>query len=207
MLEMSSSAGRLLLSGSGSYNSTPIEAHSHSLVGVIIPAPLILPTPAAGISSVTLDTNLGLVRVCSQLTDAAPQVTHLMGRFSAAQTQVGISFWSAAAAPKTSKHIWGSADRVKDAKISTAAAVAVIEYTSGLQSEQYIIHPAVIDSCTQLVMPSAARPPLQELEQHDSRNIVQVSTMRTRERHQYSYHYIINTSSSKVRLSFLVFVG
>ena len=199
MLEMSSSAGRMLLSGSGSYHSTPMEAHSHSLVNVIIPAPLILPTPAAGISSVTIDTNLGLVRVCSQLTDVAPQATHLMGRFSAAQTHVGISFWSAAAAPKISKHIWASSDRVEDAKISSAAAVAVIEYTSGLQSEQYMIHPAVIDSCTQLVMPSAARPPLKELEQHDNRNIVQVCTMRTRDSHGYSCHYFINTSSSRVR--------
>ena len=155
MIEMASSAGALLLSRTGAGTALAHTAAALTLVGATIPAPLLLPANGDGVLLVSLDGTLGRCSVQSQLPGTATLTTHLTCSCASMCATGSIS-----TAPHAGMEPAASSNEALMAgaappKWETGIAVAHITQTWAGQSEQYNVHPAVLDNCTQV----CTRPP------------------------------------------------
>jgi hypothetical protein len=151
MIELASSAGALLLSRTGGGVPLPATIGSLTLVGVSIPAPLLVTSSNDGVLSVSVDSGSGRCAVQSQMIGTAARTTHLVCSSASAMQP---------AARRTHSVATDNADRTARAAVLTAGAlqpkwdqgtaVAQLRQTLAGQSEQYRVHPAVLDNCTQV---------------------------------------------------------
>ena len=149
MIEMASSAGALLLTRTGAGSALAAAAGSPTFVGVSIPAPLLLPITGDGVLLVSLDGSSGRCSVQSQM--SAARTTHLT--CSTATTSPPTAGSSSTAtnatleAPASTKALMAGARR---STLDLGNALGRITQTWAGQSEQYHVHPAVLDNCTQV---------------------------------------------------------
>lgn len=150
MFEMASSAATLL-SPAGSVRSTS----SAALLQVTIPAPLPLSAAAAtpagaawaasAVVSVRVDTASGHLIVASQQASGLVQRTHL----AASSVCVPMEAALLLSTPSHSTAVQSALVAGRTAA-DVGAATADVQRPSGDQSDQYSVHPAVIDCTTQV---------------------------------------------------------
>ena len=155
MFEMAASAAAtLLLSASAAASPAAMPA----LLGVAIPTPLPLTaSQAAGriLLSVTLDAAFGRMMVQSQPPAASPAAvaarTHLTastGKITAHQSHPQSD--SEVARLSEQRQLPAYAALMPGTPKLEGTAVAAVEQTVCGQEAQYIVHPAVLDNCTQV---------------------------------------------------------
>ena len=149
MVEMASSAGALLLSRTGAGAALARAAGTLTLVGASIPAPLLLPSTGDGVLLVSLDGTRGRCSVQSQLPGSVTFTSHMTCSYITA-----CAAGSAATAPRAGiEQAASSQALMAGAPLSerdSGEAVAHITQTWPGQSDQYSVHPAVLDNCTQV---------------------------------------------------------
>lgn len=149
MLEMATSAGRLLLPTTGSAHDAPL--HALLLLGVSIPSPLALPPSSAAIFSANIDAYSGQCRVQSQM---GAKFTYLSASYASVSLKASAVPGKEAARGMTTE-IWkiiSTADNGNPTPVPMAVS-DVVQSSAG-QSTEYTIHPAVVDYCTQVTRKS-----------------------------------------------------
>jgi len=149
MIEMASSAGALLLSRTGAGAALGQTAGTLTLVGATIPAPLLLPTAGDGVLLITLAGTLGRCSVQSHSPGAVTITTHLACSCAATCATGSISTAPHAGTAPAASSVALVAEAAPP-KWATGNAVAHITQMRAGQSEQYNVHPAVLDNCTQV---------------------------------------------------------
>ena len=151
MIEMASSACELLLARTGAGVPLPVSVGIQTLVGVSIPAPLLLASSGDAALSVGVDGRSGRCSVQSLTAGTAARTTHVV--CSSAWAMQRFATGSPPANNDMSKRTPAAAALMADAaqpQRHPGTAVAQLCQTWAGQSEQYRVHPAVLDNCTQV---------------------------------------------------------
>ena len=152
MIELASSAGALLLSRTGAGVPLPATIGGLTLVGVSIPAPLLLTSPGDGVLSVSVDGGSGRCAVQSHMIGEAARTMHLVCSSAFAAMQPVAHSARPVASDESQRAATAAVLTAGGAqpKWDQGTAVAQLCPTWAGQSEQYRVHPAVLDNCTQV---------------------------------------------------------